>query len=179
MLRTISLANCPQCLRAIQLDDTHSCYRIRNGQIKYERHHLIFHFASARSCLLNFITSQPFIYDLQNLQYIQMKNHNHPDDEISMCNTADQLVYIASSYETLLWLFNRLWVNYPEPVNNSLTTSAQATGLRLPTVPSTANQMTLRTVDEDGEVSPAPVTCASDGQQHGQANSPLQYSESK
>lgn len=90
-----------------------------------------------------------------------------------MCNTADQLVDVASSYEAMVWLFNRLWVNYPEPVNNSLSTSAQATGLRLPTVPSTTNQMTLRTVDEDGEVSPAPVTCASDGQQHGQASSPI------
>lgn len=119
MLRTISLANCPQCLRAIQLDDTHSCYRVRNEQIKYERHHLIFHFASARSCLLNFITFQPFIYDLQNLLYIQLKNQNHPEDEISTCNTLDHLVDVATSYEAMVWLFNRLWVTCPQPVNNT------------------------------------------------------------
>ena len=165
LLRTVSVANCPQCLRAIQLDNTHSCFRIRTGLMKYEKHHLIFHSTSARSCLLNFITFQPFLYDLQNLLYIQLKNHNHPEDEISMCNTADQLVDVARSYEAMDWL----WVNYPVPVNDSLSTSAQATGLRLPTVPSTTNQTPLRTVDEDGEVSPAPVTCASDEQQHGQA----------
>ena len=181
MLRTIILANCPQCLEgSVELDSQHSCFLIRTGERKYLRHYLLLHYNSARNCILNFITFQSFLDDLKNILYIQLKKHDHLDSEINRFNTAKIIVSTACSNESILILFNRLWVNHSDPI---VTTSTQAP-------PSSYNQMIPQdhspsinkvmppnrtSVDEDGDVSPLHVTDASDHRhQHGQpSNCPV------
>ena len=122
LLRMTAVANCAQCLGGeTPSDNSHSCFRIKNKEVKYERIHIIHSFTTAKDSLLNLITCQPFLSDLLNTIYIHLREKGYSHGQIQQYLYPENVNETACSNEASTWIFNQMWTNYPEPVMVSLT----------------------------------------------------------
>ena len=117
LLQMIAVSNCNQCINGLTHGNNHECYRVRNGQVRYERRHIINHFGEAKDMLLHLLSSPTFIPQLQKIIHAMLKDHqHHTDDKIYSVNTPQHIGDMACSSECTNWVFNRLWVHHQDPI---------------------------------------------------------------
>ncbi len=106
-------ANCDKCLKGdMHINEQHDCYRIRNEEVVFERHHLIAYYNqslyNARSML------DYSINDIRLLVVIQMIRDGHQmGTVVSICTNA-RVWETATNHETTTELFSTLWNTHPD-----------------------------------------------------------------
>ena len=164
LLRMTAVANCAQCLRGeTSSDNSHSCFRIKIKEVKYERIHIIHSVTTAEDSLLNSITCHQFLSDLLNTIYIHLRKKSYSHGQIPQYLYPENVIETACSNEASTWIFNQMWTNYPEPVMVSLT---RYTGPSL-TVPVAVacNSQVQPTTASTSQGSPMPSVTTTDNRQ--------------
>ena len=95
--------------------NTHPCWKVRIGEMDYDRVHLLLHFLHARNTLLYMILPTLFIHDLQKILTIYLLSHGHTTFKLRFSQLTNLMLSLqlysrgnlCFTYSTGWW-FNRL-----------------------------------------------------------------------